>query len=97
MEGIQNNFVCGAVYGLIAAGIIGFILVQIRAARIRMKWRDQTLDTFPDAVQAHVTPSRIVRTSRMGTLGCIFWSIVLIVVVMFVLRTAFQIIVSFGN
>lgn len=79
---MQNDFYNGLVYGLIAAGLIGLILNRIREARARMGQRNRPLNTFPDAVQARMTPASIVRKSLLATFSCVFWVIVLVVAVL---------------
>jgi hypothetical protein len=81
MEGIEDTFRCGVVIGFIVAGIIGFILVQLRTSSARMGQRNRTMDNFPASVQSRMTPSNVGWASRRATVGCIFWIIMLIVVV----------------
>jgi nitrate reductase gamma subunit len=79
---MQNNFYNGLVFGFIAAGLIGLILNRIREARARMGQRNRPLNTFPDAIQPRMTPASIVRNSLLATFSCVFWIIVLVVVVL---------------
>jgi hypothetical protein len=44
-----GDFPYGYIYGFISAGIIGFILGQIREARNKVRLINRPLDTFPDA------------------------------------------------
>ncbi len=64
-------------YGFVAAGIIGFILVQIRAARLRMGQPFRPLDTFPDAFQHNMTSMGVVRGGLCGLISFVVWAIVL--------------------
>ena len=73
-----NNFSCGVVYGIIAALIIDFLYARIHDARSSMGQQNRTLNTFSDSEQPNLTAAKIARNSWMGTLGCIFWNLVLI-------------------
>lgn len=75
---IFDNFNSGFIYGFIAAGIIGLFLDLIREARGKMGQQHRTLDTFSDSEQPKLTAAKIVRSSELGTLGCIFWTLFLI-------------------
>ena len=74
---IFDNFNSGFIYGFIAAGIIGLFLDLIREARGKIGQQHRTLDTFSDSEQPKLTAAKIVRSSMLGTLGCIFWTVVL--------------------
>ena len=78
MDVTDNQILCGIGYGFIAAGILGFILVQLRASRIRMGQANRPLDAFPDASQPGLTPAGIVWSSRFGMFTCILWAIIFI-------------------
>jgi hypothetical protein len=73
MDQLESAFCGGVIYGAIAAGVLGFILVQIRAARKESRNMYRTLDTWSDAQQPHLTPAKIVNRSVLSTLGCAFW------------------------
>jgi hypothetical protein len=72
-----DNFSCGVVYGIIAAGIIWLVIGQIRSSNKKTGLQHRTLDTFSDSEKQNLTAAKIVRSSMLGTLGCIFWTIVL--------------------
>jgi hypothetical protein len=74
-----DTFKCGFLFGILAAGFLGLVLVQIREARMRMGRQYQSLDTFPDAFQPHLTPAGIVRSSIAAMFTCLFWVAVLLV------------------
>ena len=78
---IFDNFSCGAVYGIIAVGIIWLVFGQIRSSNKKTGLQHRPLDTFSDSEKQNLTAAKIVRSSMLGTLGCIFWTIVLIWVV----------------
>ena len=69
----EGAFFGGVIYGVIVAGVLGFIWNQIRAARIESGKMYRTLDTWSDAQQPNLTPAGIVRKSMLSRLGCIFW------------------------
>jgi hypothetical protein len=75
-----NNFSCGVVYGIIAALIIDFLYARIHDARSSMGQQNRTLNTFSDSEQPNLTAAKIARKSWIGTLSCIFWTLVLIAV-----------------
>jgi hypothetical protein len=72
-----DNFSCGVVYGIIAAGIIWLVIGQIRSSNKKIGLQHRTLDTFSDSEKQNLSAAKIVRNSLLGTLGCIFWTVVL--------------------
>jgi hypothetical protein len=70
---VEPLFCRGFAIGFLAAGIIGFILVQIRANRAKMGMMYKPLDTFPDAAQPHLTPIGIVRKGSCSCFYFLFW------------------------
>lgn len=77
---MQDTFVCGLMYGFFAAGIIGFILNQIRSASREMGASHRPLDTFPDSAQPNLTASKIYWKSFFASISCVIWVIILIIV-----------------
>jgi hypothetical protein len=73
-----NNFSCGVVYGIIAAGIIWLVFGQIRNSNKKIGLQHRNLDAFSDAEKQNLTAAKIVRSSMLGMLGCIFWTVALI-------------------
>ncbi len=57
---MADTFRCGFVYGIIAAGILGFILNNIRTSLRERNLAHRPLDTFPDASQPNLTAAGIV-------------------------------------
>jgi hypothetical protein len=80
MAEAQNSFCCGSLYGFIAAGIIAFILVKLREARLKMGLRNRPLSNFPDAAQPEMTSSSVVSTSRQAALAYAIWTFMLLVI-----------------
>jgi hypothetical protein len=72
-----DNFSCGVVYGIVAAGIIWLVFGQILSSNKKIGQLHRTLDTFSDSENQNLTAAKIVRSSMLGTLGCIFWTVVL--------------------
>lgn len=91
MAEAQNSFCCGSLYGFIAAGIIAYILVQLREARGQMGQKNRPLDTFADASQPRMTASGIVNTSRQAMLRYVMWTFVLLVILVMVARGFFYV------
>lgn len=81
MGGLDGKFICGAIYGFIAAGILGYILGNIRSSRTQYNAQYRPLDTYPDAAQPNLNAARIVAGSWRGFFGCIFWSVILVLVI----------------
>lgn len=91
MAEAQNSFCCGSLYGFIAAGIIAYILVRLREARVRMGLRNRALSNFPDAAQPEMTSSGIVSTSRQAMLAYAMWTFMLLVILVMVASGLFYI------
>jgi hypothetical protein len=83
----ESIFCIGAVYGFIVAGIFGFILGQIRLARLRIGQQNRPFDSFGDASHPDMTSARVVRSSLWGYIGCFIWSILLIITIYFLFIT----------
>ena len=73
-----DNFSCGVVYGIIAAGIIWLVIGQILSSNKKIGQLLQTLDAFSDAEKQNLTAAKIMRSSFLSMLGCIFWTVALI-------------------
>jgi hypothetical protein len=73
-----DNFSCGVVYCIVAAGIIWLVFGQILSSNKKIGQLHRTLDTFSDSDKQNLTAAKIVRRSLLGTLGCIFWTVALI-------------------
>ena len=87
---MNQNICYGMVYGAIAAGIIGFVLGRIRETRTKMGQMKRSLDHFPDADQPTMTSLGVVKNSLFSMVGCVFWMLVLIVVIIMIFVGAFQ-------
>jgi hypothetical protein len=88
MDGLQNDICFGAVIGFIVAGLMGFLLVQIRASRAIMGRRYQRAGTFPDASQPGLTAPRIFGITCLALVSFIFWLLIMIGLVVYVIRWA---------
>jgi hypothetical protein len=77
----DGTFCAGTMLGFVAAGVVAFILVQIRDARVKMGQKDRTLDKFPDSAHPNLTPAGIVRTSHEAQFAVIAWTLILIIFV----------------
>jgi hypothetical protein len=74
----NGKYIIGGLCGFIAGGILGWIMVRIRDARVRTGRKDSSLDQFSHAALPKLTPAGVVRASRMATLEVIGWVVVLI-------------------
>jgi hypothetical protein len=81
----DGTFCAGAVLGFLVAGVVSFIFVQIRDARMKIGHKDRPLDKFPDSAHPAMTPAGLVRTSHEAQFTVIAWSLVLIIFVGLVL------------
>jgi hypothetical protein len=88
----SSTFCMGAIYGFVAAGIMGFILNQIRVARLKAEHQDRQLDQFPDSMHPDLTPIGIVRTSGAARLAISAWSLILILVLAVTLAGAYLVV-----
>jgi len=79
----------GFVAGILAAGVFGFVLQQLRFHRKRM-------DAFerPQVVivttKTEQTPEEVIRSSRVARLNYVFWAVVLTAMLLAVLWLAFR-------
>jgi hypothetical protein len=80
MGGLDGRFICGVIYGGIAVGVLGIILNNIRASRAQYNAQYRPLDAFPDAAQPGLNAARIVSGSWRGFFGCLFWSVIFLIV-----------------
>ncbi len=68
------EIVCvGWMFGAIHAGIIGWLLFQMRAAQLKMGHSDRTLDKFPDSAQPDLTARKLMRTAQQARLAYILY------------------------
>ena len=72
------GFCVGTVCGFLYAGVIGWILSQMREARVKMGNRDRTLDKFPASLQPTLTPGGLVRSANEARLkyGLLFLALI---------------------
>jgi ABC-type Fe3+ transport system permease subunit len=84
---LDSGFWAGFVAGIVMAGILGFVLQQLRFHRKRMEalGRPQVVTTKTDK-----TPRQVLWDSVAGGCGCVFWTVVLIAVLVVVIWLAFQ-------
>ncbi len=93
MDNIESlSFCFGLFYGGLAAGFLAVIAGQIRQARMQMGLKNRSLDNFPDAAQPGMTSSGIVRTSQLAAFRFIFFSAILLILVVLALVGAYFIV-----
>jgi hypothetical protein len=73
---LDSGFWAGFVAGIVMAGILGFVLQQLRFHRKRMEalGRPQVVTTKTDK-----TPGQVLWDSVAGGCGCVFWTGILAV------------------
>jgi len=86
MGDADQLFCYGAAYGIVIAGLLGFVLSQIRAARMKFGQQFKPFDQFPDAQHPHLNSAKVVRQSRFALLGCVFWSAIFFILAYYVLQ-----------
>ena len=84
----QASFCVGSLYGIAAAGIVAYILNQIRFANMKAGRANATLDKFPNAMQSTATPLGVVRDSRSARLSAIVLSLLLALVLAILVASA---------
>ena len=62
------GFCVGTVCGFLYAGVIGWILSEMRDASTKMGHRDRALDKFPDSLHPTLTPGGLVKTASEARL-----------------------------
>jgi hypothetical protein len=77
----KTSFLTGSICGFVAGGMIGWILFQIREARVKAGHKDRSLDKFPDSAQPSMTPIGIVSSSQQAAVNVALWTLVLLLLV----------------
>jgi len=68
------EIVCvGWMFGVIHAGVLGWLLYQMRAAQLKMGHSDRPLDKFPDSAQPDLTARQLMRTAQQARLAYILY------------------------
>jgi hypothetical protein len=78
---MDTGSICVAwMFGVIYAGVIGWLLFQMKAAQLKMGHGDRALDKFPDSAQPDLTARKLMRTSQQARLAYILCLVALLLV-----------------
>jgi len=73
----SRSFLLGAGFGFLVAGVLGFVLQRIHWLRGRVGAFGRSQTVMQDTNR---TPAEVARDSLQAFVGCVFWGIVLLVV-----------------
>jgi hypothetical protein len=77
----KTSFLTGSICGFVAGGMIGWILFQIREARVKAGHQERSLDKFPDSAQPNMTPIGIVTSSQQASVSVVLWALLLLLLI----------------